>query len=212
MDRPATPDLAANPPDSDEVGEDGLPSDRLLFGRILDLAGPDRPPTAVLGLTRDTLAVLIRRHAPERAGLLDGLPDEASGERGEDAIEEADLRDLLLDHRAGRGEEEEWLAAIVARRSLAPNHLWQDMGFANRRELNAMFRRHFPTLIDLNAGDMKWKKFFYRQLCEREGMMLCKSPNCEVCEDVELCFGEEDGDPLNALARMANAPAGKGSA
>ncbi|AWK86723.1 nitrogen fixation protein NifQ [Azospirillum thermophilum] len=179
--------------------------DRLLFGRILDLADavPHRPLTRLLGLDRAALARLVGRHAPERTALLDGLPED----RGADSIEEPDLRAFLLEHRADAGqeagEEPEWLAAIVARRSLESNHLWQDMGFASRVELNAMFARHFPGLVALNAGDMKWKKFFYRQLCEREGMMLCKSPNCEVCDDVEVCFGQEDGDPLATLSRIA---------
>lgn len=180
--------------------------DRLLFGRILALAAQDaaRPLTHALGLGRDALAALIERHAPDHAHRLPGLPDDS----GEEAIEEGDLRAFLLDHRARGAEEEVWLAAIVARRSLEPNHLWQDMGFASRRELNAMFRRHFPALVARNSADMKWKKFFYRQLCEREGMLLCKSPNCEVCEDFEACFGGEEGDPLSALARAARAEDG----
>lgn len=186
---------------------DGRQLDRLLFGRILGLAAADagRPLTRALGLGRDALAELIARHVPEFAGLLAGLPAGQPDDRGEEALEEEDLRAFLLDHRARGTEEEEWLAAIVARRSLEPNHLWQDMGFANRQELNAMFRRHFPDLVARNSADMKWKKFFYRSLCEREGLMLCKSPNCEVCEDFAACFSAEDGDPLSTLARMARA-------
>jgi len=174
--------------------------DRLLFGRILALVAlnPERPLSHALGLGRDAIAALIGRHAPDRADLVPTLTDDT----GDDAIEEEDLRAFLLDHRARGAEEEEWLAAIVARRSLEPNHLWQDMGFANRQELNALFRRHFPELVRRNSADMKWKKFFYRSLCEREGLTLCKSPNCEVCCDFAACFGGEDGDPLNALARI----------
>lgn len=182
---------------------DGAPLDRLLFGRILALAAAEagRPLTHTLGLERDAVTELVRRHVPEFTPLLAALPAGA----GEDAIEEEDLRAFLLDHRARGAAEEAWLAAIVARRSLAPNHLWQDMGFASRLELNAMFRRHFPALVARNGSDMKWKKFFYRQLCEREGLLLCKSPNCEVCDDFSACFGAEDGDPLSTLARAARA-------
>ena len=190
-----------SPTDALDSVPDGPALDRLLFARILGLAAqhPGHAITASLGLTRGALAELIRRHAAGFAHLLPTLPDDS----GEDAIEEEDLRAFLLDHRAAGTAEEEWLAAIVARRTLGPNHLWQDMGFANRRELNAMFRRHFPSLVALNSGDMKWKKFFYRQLCAREGLMLCKSPNCDVCDDFAACFGAEDGDPLSALARAA---------
>ncbi|PWC80151.1 hydrogenase [Azospirillum sp. TSH64] len=178
-------------------------ADRMIFGRILALAAADpaRTMTGSLALTKADLTELAARHAPHFADAVAALPDK--DEAGEDAIEEADLRAFLVEHGASGAHEERWLAAILARRSLEPNHLWQDMGFHDRSELNAMFRRHFPALVALNSGDMKWKKFFYRQLCEREGLMLCKSPNCEVCDDVEVCFGEEAGDPLSTLSRLA---------
>ncbi|CAO3400153.1 nitrogen fixation protein NifQ [Azospirillum palustre] len=178
-------------------------TDRMIFGRILALAAADpaRTMTGSLALTKAELTALAARHAPQFADAVAALP--GGDESGEDAIEEADLRVFLVEHGAQGADEERWLAAILARRSLEPNHLWQDMGFHDRGELNTMFRRHFPALVALNSGDMKWKKFFYRQLCEREGLMLCKSPNCEVCEDVEVCFGEEAGDPLSTLSRLA---------
>ncbi|PWC33128.1 nitrogen fixation protein NifQ [Azospirillum sp. TSO35-2] len=177
--------------------------DRMIFGRILEVAAADpvRSLPQALALDKAALAVLTARHAPRHAAAVAALPDD--GGHGEDAIEEADLRAFLVEHGARGADEEHWLAAILARRSLEPNHLWQDMGFHDRDELNIVFRRHFPALVALNAADMKWKKFFYRQLCEREGLMLCKSPNCEVCDDVEVCFGEESGDPLATLSRLA---------
>jgi nitrogen fixation protein NifQ len=49
----------------------------------------------------------------------------------------------------------------------------------------------FPALVARNAGDMKWKKFLYRQLCEREQLLICKSPSCSVCSDLPVCFGPE---------------------
>lgn len=185
---------------------DGPALDRMIFGRVLDLAAADpaRNLSQGLALAKADLAVMAARHATRHAPAVASLPDD---DTGEDAIEEADLRDFLIEHGARMSDEERWLAAILARRSLEPNHLWQDMGFHDRGELNMMFQHHFPALVALNASDMKWKKFFYRQLCEREGMLLCKSPNCEVCEDVEVCFGTEDGDPLNTLARLARGEA-----
>lgn len=59
--------------------------------------------------------------------------------------------------------------------------------------LSCLLRENFPTLAALNTRDMKWKKFFYRQLCERAGVMICKSPNCAECCDFRACFGPEDG-------------------
>ncbi|WP_244433636.1 nitrogen fixation protein NifQ [Azospirillum sp. B506] len=175
----------------------------MIFGRILALAAadPERTMVQALALAKDDLAELAARHAPQFTDAVAALAD--GEECGEDAIEEADLRAFLVEHGATGADEERWLATILARRSLEPNHLWQDMGFHDRGELNTMFRLHFPALVAMNSGDMKWKKFFYRQLCEREGLMLCKSPNCEVCDDVEVCFGEEAGDPLSTLSRLA---------
>lgn len=40
---------------------------------------------------------------------------------------------------------------------------------------------------------MKWKKFFYRQLCEQAEVLICKSPNCAVCSDYSLCFAPTEG-------------------
>ncbi len=179
-------------------------SDAYLFSRIVALAAcEDRPLTEALGLSRAAVAALVARHVPDAAGLVEALPPDASP--GEGAIEERDLRDYIAEHGATGAEEEAWLAAVIARRSLLSNHLWQDMGFADRGDLNVMFRRHFPKLAERNFSDMKWKKFFYRQLCEREGLTLCKSPNCEICEDFAVCFGEESGDPLATLANLGRA-------
>jgi nitrogen fixation protein NifQ len=107
------------------------------------------------------------------------------------ADEEEDLRQLLLDHRSAGAVEEEWLAAIVARACLRPNHLWQDLGLTGRADLSALLARYFRPLFVKNVGDMKWKKFFYRQLCEREGLLLCKAPVCAACGDYAACFGPE---------------------
>ncbi len=173
---------------------DGV-SDAYLFSRILALAADEpRPLTHATGLPRATLEQLAARHVPAMADRVAALPD--GGDTGEETYEEPDLRAMILEHRAGCGIEEEWLAAIVARRCNAPNHLWQDMGFAGRSDLTTLFRRHFPALVAANSGDMKWKKFFYRQLCQREGFLLCKSPNCESCDDHDACFGGETGNPL----------------
>lgn len=163
-------------------------------------AGALPPLTAALGLGPDQLCALFAKYFPHA---LDVLPwmHEAEG-AGEDSIEEPDLRDLLLSHRAGRSEDEGWLAAIVARRSLCENHLWQDLGLQNRDELNALMARHFPTLKALNAGNMKWKKFFYRTLCQTDGVIICKSPHCEACDDFDVCFGEESGESL--MFRVSN--------
>jgi nitrogen fixation protein NifQ len=81
-----------------------------------------------------------------------------------------DVRALLLDHAdpaAGSADERWWVAETVALACLGDNHLWQDLQFASRAELSALMRHWFPALVERNHADMKWKKFLYKQLCER---------------------------------------------
>lgn len=107
-----------------------------------------------------------------------------------------DLVDLLLEHRARPAwpdEDADWLAYVVATAAMGDNHLWQDLGLPSRDVLSRLLRENFPTLAALNTRDMKWKKFFYRQLCQRAGVMICKSPNCAECCDFRACFGPEEG-------------------
>ena len=98
---------------------------------------------------------------------------------------------LLLDHRASSAEQESWLAYAIASAAMGENHLWQDLGLPSRKVLSQLMCTHFPTLAAKNRGDMKWKKFFYRQLCERAGVPICKSPHCAQCCDYAVCFGPE---------------------
>lgn len=110
----------------------------------------------------------------------------------EDEVE--DLLALLLAHAdtaAGSAQEIHRVALGVAVASLGDQHLWQDLQLASRAELTALMRRWFPGLVARNVGDMKWKKFLYRQLCEREQILICKSPSCAACSDFALCFGPE---------------------
>ncbi|WP_429410666.1 nitrogen fixation protein NifQ [Paraburkholderia sp. WSM4174] len=38
---------------------------------------------------------------------------------------------------------------------------------------------------------MKWKKFLYKHVCEREALIICKASNCGDCADFTDCFGPE---------------------
>lgn len=134
------------------------------------------------------------RAALRRAAGLD-VPENGAVWDGGTAVDreiEADLRGLLLDHRSQGRTEEKWFAAIVARACARPNHLWQDLGLAGRGDLNRLMNEYFAPLAAKNTGDMKWKKFFYRQLCEREGLVACRAPVCSACTDYQLCFGPEN--------------------
>ncbi|MCX7946668.1 MAG: nitrogen fixation protein NifQ [Hydrogenophilus sp.] len=99
---------------------------------------------------------------------------------------------LLLEHGAGRDLSERWIAEIVACGCAGGDHLWQDLGLWSRRELNELLWVNFPRLAAKNVFDMKWKKFLYKQLCQREGIYLCKAPSCAQCSDYVMCFGNEE--------------------
>jgi nitrogen fixation protein NifQ len=102
-----------------------------------------------------------------------------------------DILNLLLDHADVPGEESRGMAEFIAFSALGDNHLWQDMGLRDRAELSELMRGYFGPLAAKNTSDMKWKKFFYKQICEREGFKLCKSPSCGDCVDFDKCFGPE---------------------
>jgi nitrogen fixation protein NifQ len=132
--------------------------------------------------------------AASSARLLQPLAAEVTARRAarEDEVEE--VQSLLLSHAdpaAGTTEQTVEVAQTVAVACLGDQHLWQDLQLASRAELSAMMRHWFPALVARNHQDMKWKKFLYKQLCEREELFICKAPTCAQCSDHALCFGPE---------------------
>lgn len=103
-----------------------------------------------------------------------------------------DLVDLLTDHQREDSDEMRELVVFVVNACMGDNHLWQDMGLPHRMALNELMQKNFPSLAAKNTGNMKWKKFFYKQLCERADIFICKSPSCGVCIDYDKCFGSEE--------------------
>lgn len=103
-----------------------------------------------------------------------------------------DIVNLLMDHACDNTPATHDLAVYIAQACMGENHLWQDMQLPCRAALSELMRIWFPALAAKNSGDMKWKKFFYKQLCERADIFICKSPTCGVCIDYDKCFGPED--------------------
>ena len=87
--------------------------------------------------------------------------------------------------------DSEAVAHAIACACLGNNHLWQDLALPSRAELSALIATWFPTLAALNHQNMKWKKFFYKQLCLRHELFICRAPSCAVCADQGVCFGPE---------------------
>lgn len=183
--------------------DDDWAFDRHVFASLLAVAAEGRDLPDQLGLPAGELAALLRHWFPHATGLASCL--RSTGATADDEVDM--LRGLLLAHRSTEGNDGRWLAAMVARRAVEPNHLWEDLGLRDRSELSRLLSRHFTPLARRNTRNMRWKRFFYRTLCEADGLVLCSTPVCSACADFELCFGEESGESRLANARRGQIPA-----
>jgi nitrogen fixation protein NifQ len=150
------------------------------------------------GLTAATLNTLLSKIFPHAPPLLEGDGDGPEVSIPED---ERCLRELLMRSTTHRTPFQLCLAALISRRAMLPNHLWQDLGLRNRGELSELMHRHFRPLASRNVNDMKWKKFLYRMICRDEGFRPCTAPSCAECDDFSACFGDESGESLLARNR-----------
>ncbi|MDR1888226.1 MAG: nitrogen fixation protein NifQ [Zoogloeaceae bacterium] len=163
------------------------------------LADPNRPILASLIAGRCCGAGVLPAHlglSPEALADLwaDYFPGDKTLLPAQNLVETPecqDIAELLLEYRAGHYPSEIWLANIVASACAGSDHLWQDLGLANRDELSHLLNHAFPHLARQNTGDMKWKKFIYRFYCARDGIYVCPAPSCGECSDYANCFAPE---------------------
>ena len=66
------------------------------------------------------------------------------------------------------------------------------MGLFKRPQLSAAIRRHLPSVFAANNQNMRWKRFFFKQVCDLHGGTLCRTPNCGECSDYALCFAKDE--------------------
>ena len=172
----------------------------LAFAGVIALAPQRAAPydVAIAGLDARSMAALRERYFPDLPFPFE--PDAHCQEAAARIDEFDDLLALLLEHRSLLDQESHWLAHAVATACMGQNHLWQDLGLPNRATLSWLMKHHFSSLAASNTGDMKWKKFLYRQLCVRAELFVCKSPNCRACNDYAQCFAVEEGAALPAVA------------
>jgi nitrogen fixation protein NifQ len=173
--------------------------DRHVLASILSAAAMDGGPLAErVGVAEQELNELITHNFPSA-----GLRAFAWAPRPSPAADDETImvRDLLLAQRSTEGELGGWLAEMVARRAMEPNHLWEDIGLRELSELSRLLTRHFAPLATRNTKNMRWKRFFYRMLCEDDGFVMCTTPVCTQCNDFDLCFGEESGESRMAERR-----------
>jgi nitrogen fixation protein NifQ len=166
----------------------GLPNDEQ-FGQMIasQMAQAGALPSG-LGLNEADYSALLARHFHGNE-LIFRCTGPVHDPR---ALERDDVHALLLEHRAEKDPSEQWMAQIVTTACMANDHLWQDLGLWSRDYLSQSMAQNFPGLAAKNIHDMKWKKFLYKKLCEKEGINACRAPSCEYCVDYLKCLGPED--------------------
>jgi len=166
--------------------------DRHLFACLLCVATHEPHPTAsALGLSERALGQMLVSLFPAfEPSRLDAF---APAEQSSPPEINRDVVQLLSTyHPHPCSDMANWLTAALAARAAHPGHLWVAMGLFERPELSTAIRRHLPALAAANSQNMRWKRFFFKTICDLNGGTLCKSPNCGVCSDYALCFAPEE--------------------
>ncbi|MGJ4931780.1 nitrogen fixation protein NifQ [Bradyrhizobium sp. HKCCYLS2038] len=186
---------------ADAVIESDSSFDRHVIASILAVSAMEHGALAErAGLSTVELIALLAQLFPAAAIDSSWLPINGASPAPDDE-EMTMVRDLLAAQRSTEGDVSRWLAAMVARRAMEPKHLWEDLGLRERSELSRLLMRHFAPLASRNTRNMRWKRFFYRMLCEDDGFVMCTTPVCTQCNDFQLCFGEESGESRMAERR-----------
>ena len=170
--------------------------DRHLFACLLAVAVQDEHKTCeALGLTDSDLSSILKKFFPCAERDLLQKHNKAEFLKPPEINEE--VLGILLEHVPTTfGQYDNlvsvYLCHILAARAALPGHLWVAMGLFERPELTTAIRRHLPTLAEANSKNMRWKRYLFKQICDRNGGTMCKSPNCGVCSDYAICFADED--------------------
>lgn len=180
----------------DSVAPDGIPQeDRQLFACVL--AVTNQEPALLqpsLNLSPRMLTALLLRAFPG----IDRL--QLFGDQQLKTASPPEINPQLEELLARFIPDDSWgwgcfcsmaLAKILAARAAHPGHLWIAMGLFERQDLTAAIARHLPALIAANSQGMRWKRFLFKQICDLNGGVMCKSPVCGDCSDYALCFKEE---------------------
>lgn len=172
----------------------GNPDDGLtqVFAGVMQSAdkGEIQPPNLGMGLSSDKFAALLDRYFPGASRKICGESNnQPAADRSSSRTDEFDdLLALLLENRSDDEEATVWLAHAIASGCTGSKHLYRDMGLPDRQMLSALMERYFTTLYLKNTGKMRWKKFLYKQLCDRAEIKACPAPSCGVCAEYRNCF------------------------
>jgi len=180
----------------------GEPAYRALAG-VLESANAGRLPRFAqwLALPEDAFWAMLDRCFPGARhfgwGPEHDMPDPAHL-----PCEFDDLVELLDDYASVDTPEARWAARALACGCFGGSHLWHDMGLSGRDEVSLLLDTYFHPLYVANTTDMKWKKFFYHQLCLKLDLHPCPEPSCEGCDNYAQCHGSEAVAPGQQVVRM----------
>jgi nitrogen fixation protein NifQ len=184
--------ILVNSPQPEHV----LCEDRHLFACLLAVAAREPHDTAqAMGLDDDGMAAIMSHLFP--AVDLDILARHTTPNESPPPEVNKDVLEVLLSHIPVEGDACDLFVATLLCKTLAaraahPGHLWVAMGLFERPQLTAAIRRHLPTLAEANSENMRWKRYLFKQVCDLNGGVMCKSPNCGMCSDYALCFAIDE--------------------
>jgi len=87
----------------------------------------------------------------------------------------------LLESYAANKEADKWISVLISEKCFDMGHLYRDMGFDSRVEMNAFMTKHYPSLAAKRPADVRWKKFLFDTIGEI-------APACWQCKDSNNCF------------------------
>ncbi|ADG18004.1 NifQ family protein [Paraburkholderia atlantica] len=160
-------------------------ADTRLFAKLI-AARDARNELALLGLQADAWRALLARHFVRARIPALPLPVVPS----EHANFVHALHTLLVANASStvHPDDAHCLATIIAHACLRPDHLWRDLGLAGRDDVTWMLTRYFPTLVERNVDNLRWKKFLAAQCAISLGRKPGPAPGCPGCEDYGYCF------------------------
>ncbi|MGF6959890.1 nitrogen fixation protein NifQ [Paraburkholderia youngii] len=160
-------------------------ADTRLFAKLI-AARDARNELALLGLQAHAWRALLARHFVRARIAALPLPVVPS----EQASFVHALHALLVASASStvHPDDAHCLATIIAHACLRPDHLWRDLGLAGRDEVTWMLTRYFPTLVERNVDNLRWKKFLAAQCAISLGLQPGPAPGCPGCEDYGYCF------------------------
>lgn len=88
---------------------------------------------------------------------------------------------IFLEKYAVDNLAKEQVIPLLAVKSVQMNHLYQDLGFDDRKQMSTFMKRYFPQLSIHKPKNIRWKKYLYEQIGQIP-------PACETCPDQIDCF------------------------